>query len=760
MALDRPSAAPSRPDGLNEPKPRWPVPLQWQLTRQWAGLVAILVAYMALAFWYSAATPPLEAGDEMRQFFMIRQIANGNGLPILDPTDNRPDTPSQEAGQPPLYHFLASLAIADLDTDDILSLAANPHALVGIPSTDSRNKNRVVHPSNEATLQGVAAVHRGRLLSIAFGLLTVATAYLLGRRVVPTEPTVAFLAASLVAFNPMFLFVSASVANDSAVAAVSTLLLVLLVPTLRGALTVPRTWTLGLVAGAGALTKLSGLALVPLSLAVVALAAKPRGWRALVGHGALLGGTAATVAGWWYLRNLSLYGDPTGLSAWLKVSGVRTEPFALEELRGFWLGFWGIFGTFDIIAAPWVYAIYTVLSLAGALGAIVVLRARFNTIDRPVLGLTLAWLAIEAAALIRWTSMNLASTGRLLFPAIACVAIFFALGLLLPLAERTRPKVALAVAVGLSGLAAIIPIQWLLPAYQPYSLTSAAELASAPLHPEIRFGNTIELTGAAIPPQTAAGEPIEVQLFWKALGRSSQNYSIGLHLIGRDGGRIGQIDAYPGSGRYPTSFWQPGDLVKDSISVPVDTPIAGPTAVRVVLSVYQLEQGTALDATNQRGEIVYPVLIGSSEIASAPDPRCTPDDPSRTFGGALQLFGAPLIPATARAGDPLPISLNWCTKTRLATDYTAFVHLARLDQPPVAQDDRPPHQGLYPTSIWAPGELVPDFHTLLIPSTAPLGKYSILVGLYDSSGRRLVTAPGRDTNVLGELEIVAPSSTV
>jgi hypothetical protein len=46
------------------------------------------------------------------------------------------------------------------------------------------------------------------------------------------------------------------------------------------------------------------------------------------------------------------------------------------------------------------------------------------------------------------------------------------------------------------------------------------------------------------------------------------------------------------------------------------------------------------------------------------------------------------------------------------------------------QDDRVPVHFTYPTSAWAPGELVRDSYDLALPSDAPAGSYTVLLILY------------------------------
>ncbi len=60
------------------------------------------------------------------------------------------------------------------------------------------------------------------------------------------------------------------------------------------------------------------------------------------------------------------------------------------------------------------------------------------------------------------------------------------------------------------------------------------------------------------------------------------------------------------------------------------------------------------------------------------------------------------------------IDLRWRAAQPLSKDYTVFVHLER-DGIKIAQDDRTPGAGYYPTSWWRPGDEIADTHVLNAP---------------------------------------------
>ena len=75
---------------------------------------------------------------------------------------------------------------------------------------------------------------------------------------------------------------------------------------------------------------------------------------------ALVALPAVAIAGWWYYRNIVLYGDWLGWNAFIAVLGQRATPASLVQLwgerRGFMMSFWGLFGGVNVPMAMGVYA--------------------------------------------------------------------------------------------------------------------------------------------------------------------------------------------------------------------------------------------------------------------------------------------------------------------------------------------------------------------------------------------------------------------
>lgn len=112
----------------------------------------------------------------------------------------------------------------------------------------------------------------------------------------------------------------------------------------------------------------------------------------------------------------------------------------------------------------------------------------------------------------------------------------------------------------------------------------------------------------------------------------------------------------------------------------------------------------------------------------------------RSAGGDAAGDGADSA-IVARPGETIGLSFAWRAEGWVSRNYTVFTHLVGADDVPLAQHDAIPRDG-YATLFWAPGEVVVDYHPLLLPADLPSGDYRILVGLYTRpDGARLpVTA--------------------
>jgi len=735
----------------------------------------ILCLFLVLGIIYSASSPLFEPGDEHNHYAFVQHLATGDNTPWLRrlPVQVAGEKTlwGQEGSQAPLYYILAALLTKGIDTGDMASLmVANPHAQTGIPGT-SDNANQFIHYGQGSfSWRGTTlAVLLVRIFSVLLGAGTLLCTYALAQLVLPGRPAIAVGAMAINAFIPMFIFVSASVNNDNLVIFLSSLSLVLLVRAIQRDAPPRLLLALGGVTGLACLAKLSALGLLPLACLGLALAALRRGeaGRAGVtrwmGQCALVVIPAALISGWWYLRNWQLYGDLLGMNTMAAVAGGRPPGEVLDllgEFQGFRYSFWGVLGGFNILLRPsWIYVALDLVSVAAAVGLVVLAwrawRRRKSEPPPIELWLLATWIVIEAVALLRWTSMTLASQGRLMFAALAPICLFLALGLTGPLAPRHQ-WIASRVTGGLLFLlAAVTPFAAIRPAYEPPPLLAAAEVPESAQRYEVDFGGALRLLAFEAGEQVHPGASLPVTLYWQALAPVDEDLSVSVQLFGWQQA-LGQHDSYPGGGLRPTSRLAPGQVVRDTHLIPVPRDAKGPTPGWIAIAVYRFSTMERLPATDAQGQpVLFPILTRIALVPAESAPTLAGAHTlDANFGARVRLTGYDLASSVIPAGEEVTVTLYWQTTADMDVDYSTFIHLRDAGNRTVAQADAELLQGFYPTSAWQPGEVFGDTQHLSLPKDLPAGPYRICAGLYDAStGQRLPVLDAAGEPVDNELPI-------
>lgn len=123
-----------------------------------------------------------------------------------------------------------------------------------------------------------------------------------------------------------------------------------------------------------------------------------------------------------------------------------------------------------------------------------------------------------------------------------------------------------------------------------------------------RFGDSVALLGYELTPgelrsritplegadarELAPGAPLQINLYWRALAPMARDYSLFVHVYDAAGQRVAQRDLPLRYGDYPTSHWQPGELVIDRADMPLPALPAG--AYRLLIGLYDAETGAPL----------------------------------------------------------------------------------------------------------------------------------------------------------------------
>jgi hypothetical protein len=806
-------------------------------------LVLILTLYLLLGLTYALTTPAFEASDELWHYPMVRHLADGNPLPVqvFDPAQAGPW--NQEASQPPLYYYLGAALTFWIDQSDMEEVRwLNPHVDTGVITSDG-NINLAIHDPDNNPWQGtLLAVRLVRLFSVMLGAGTVFLTYLIALEVAPGRPEVALTAAALNAFLPMFLFISGSVNNDNLAILLASMAVWLMVRvvTKKDPNSVTVHWwkwmIIGIVIGLAVMTKEGTLGLIPLALGTAVVSAwqgtitrretvratgrqrrdeiadnpvdtepSPSSSSVQMNRGGLWSAASAlllsltmmalpilAIAGWWYYRNIVLYGDWLGWNAFIAVLGQRAHPASLAQLwgerHGFLMSYWGLFGGVNVPMPPWVYTVLNVTLVISVIGFVYYFvrllikewsdfrvstewwLARFL---KPVIrnfGLIVILLFSSAVVygLIQWATTTWSSQGRLVFTAISALSILMALGLagiadaisdlagiIYPLRGKVRiqPYMMTIVIIFLLVIAAVTPFLWIRPSYQPPAL-------SRPLanRADLAFGDRMRLSGYEVlfdEPQP--GDTIRVLLEWEVMREMDRDWSVFVHLNDPVLGRpIAQRDMFAGRGLLATRLLEPGRRLVDEYVLAIPPTAFAPAELELVVGLYDYSTGERLAGAGGQDS----ATLGTIPLTASEGPY--PNPVSIFFEQGLELIGFEVEPRRTVPSANIEVKTYWRPTRPLPADFTFFAQIIGQDTSRFAAADVVPP---VPSSDWLPGQSYEVNLPLTLDQSTPPDAYPLIIGLYTRTPEggfdrlQLVTPDGRLTDdflVLTQVKVDAP----
>jgi hypothetical protein len=357
-----------------------------------AALILGLTALIAGLAFLICVRPGLPY-DEPSHYNVVQSYSRLNGMPTPGQTGS-----SYEAYHPPLYYLSSGLFYRA-----VLS-----------------------HLTPAAALYGTRAITLlvfAPLVVLIYGLTLMVTG---------SRPA-GWGAGLFVAFNPALLAIAASVQNDSLMFLLSTIAAYMCVAWLGGPTpTIKRAVGMGLIVGADVLTKTSALPVLAVVL-VVLIAHRgrkgiaPAAWVVL---------TVAIVAGWWFVRNVRLYGDWTGSAAVADLFG-HGGRFRLTSVRDWSQTVRSLITYFTLPVEYWRNEV------------------KATALERAVVVVALIWLAVGAIALFRdrLRAGRLSAQRRFDLPVIT-IAAFAGAGIMFWVVICVRNYV-VPPRVGMSGLAGV-----------------------------------------------------------------------------------------------------------------------------------------------------------------------------------------------------------------------------------------------------------------------------------------------------------------
>lgn len=709
-------------------------------------LFLILVLFLALGSLYSFLTPIFEKPDEPRHYAYLKYVGDGRGLPLFA-GDDRPLW-RQEATQAPLYYALAALGTAWIDDSDFETLLReNPHYLGGQGAWGD-NCNRFVHTERQAfpyLYHGATlAVHVARLIALCIGAVAVAATFAIALTILPSRPELAAGAAAVVAFNPMFLFIGSAVSNDSTAAAAGALtflagarLLCASPPTRRHFL------ALGLALGLAALAKSSALALVPVvGLILIYVSWRERSARLFIRATLIVGLASLLLSGWWYAGNWAVNGDPLGTATHAARFGRRSPtPTLLQllpELEGLEESFWALFGWRNLPVDQWLYVLFAALDRLALVGwGILLVRQVWKRTwpSRRWIAVALVWLwfGLTLATVLRWMQLSTwGNIGRLLFPGISAIALLLTLGWS-AFVPRARSRYIVRVLAGaLLAVATACPFVYIAPAYARPAPLSEADLQAIPHRLAVTFDEQIALLGYDVSAsKVRPGEELSVTLYWRAVGRVADDYSVFLHLLDENDVIVAQRDSFPGKGNFPTGRWIPGEAIADTYRLSVPETAYAPGDCLLEVGLYLPETGRRLPVADGADNARFGAVAVQPREGSLPNPV------SFNFGDKIALVGYSFDRRTVRPGETLTLTLYWEGLSDMGENYSVFIQVQGQDEI-WARKDLWLLAGDAPTLTWKVGQQVETRYTLTLDPNTPPVVCDVKIGIYlPQTGERL-----------------------
>jgi hypothetical protein len=146
-------------------------------------------------------------------------------------------------------------------------------------------------------------------------------------------------------------------------------------------------------------------------------------------------------------------------------------------------------------------------------------------------------------------------------------------------------------------------------------------------HPMLAtLGNQVRFLGYDLDPESIRpGQPLTLTLYWQALAPMGRDYTVFSHLLGSVNQVLAQKDNQPRFGTYPTTRWQPGEVITDTYSCAVGSDIV-PGSYPLEIGMYRLETEKRLPVTGADGELILDdrILLGQVTVTFIPTPLPTP----------------------------------------------------------------------------------------------------------------------------------------
>jgi hypothetical protein len=258
----------------------------------------------------------------------------------------------------------------------------------------------------------------------------------------------------------------------------------------------------------------------------------------------------------------------------------------------------------------------------------------------------------------------------------------------------------------------------------------------------INWEGELILEGYSLPAQVTSGGLWQPSFIWRKTATAEGQYTLFLRLTD-SAGKTWAVDDWLLWEDYPPGFWPAETFVhyEPVLRFPAGLP---PGVYTATLQVVRTRDGQLLNHAGGTDLQLSPDL--QVDVAMTPvEQEALPAYTGRhePFNGELILrgFEVPTL-VDYRPGHPIPVRLVWEAAQDIKEDYRLRLDLLDNHGEVVNSLETSPVKADYPPSQWPAGALLAATHDLLVPATAPEGRYTVHLSILPMEGNRPVQAGG------------------
>ena len=732
--------------------------------------IIVILIFILLSINYNLSLPVGESDHETSHYRYILYIKEHWQRPPADyvwPQKSEPLCSSSKISeaseewqftQPPLYYFLTAAVFSWYDNNEIWWPDNNPYTtLAGLKP--GGGLNGLIHTEDEtiSVHTTVAEVHLYRLFSMLLGVLGLWGVFLIGKLIFSKDKVKAALLSAGVAFVPMYIHASSVISNDILTGVLGIWSLYFFIRSLMSQNHI--LWHLmGLLFLAlGILTKMTAIILSLALLVILLIGAIDAFWVSknqsrkrfilLVILDSLLiifslvwffSGKAHLSASQRYIflqQPLDvLFRYPALLSNTLR-------PHLVDNLLFSFNSYWGLLGVDSIELPTWMlYPLYG-FSMIAFIGVLVLLyKSDTSRRDKVAIIASIFILALGWNAIFMATKYGV--RGRYILFFYPLISLLFINGTHLFYHKKSGLRLSFVYVGMLFLFAMLVPSFVLKPQFSPPAQYTKSESIHSGDPVNAQYGDFATLMSISIEPEVVEpGDVLTITLVWHVRKSIEENYTIGVYLEDGYHQYLAGIAHYPVNGRYPTSFWKPGDIFEDryQIYVPKDAPNGYPTGgyIRVTMHCPSPTGDQYVPITdaqgNAIGKVVYslPFRIGNLPEVSEINSQAF----LGIFNDEIALSDIQNLPERIDSNMVIPLSVTWVPLKSPADDYTIFVQVLNSKNDVASSFDVPVTYGYYPTHLWLPYEQLVYDYNISIPYLPP-DDYKLIMGLYNAKNQQ------------------------